>query len=52
MKYLYEMLGEKYRRRPLMIKYFKARLERKIGKGVYDYISESIGEVNYWVRSE
>lgn len=38
MEYLHEMLGEKYRPCPLLIKYVKAgRLGRKSGRGFYDY---------------
>lgn len=38
LEYLHQMLGEKYRPCPLLVKYVKAgRLGRKTGKGVYDY---------------
>ena len=39
---LHQTLGEKYRACPLMAKYVKAgRLGKKVGKGVYEYPSES-----------
>src|SRR5262249_36399239 len=38
LNFLHEMLGEKYRPCPLMVKYVKAgRLGKKVGKGVYEY---------------
>lgn len=44
LQYLHEMLGERFRPSPLLIKYVKAgRLGRKAGKGVFDYKDENRG---------
>jgi 3-hydroxybutyryl-CoA dehydrogenase len=41
LEYLHRSLGEKYRPCPLLVQYVKAgRLGRKVGKGVYEYVSE------------
>jgi 3-hydroxybutyryl-CoA dehydrogenase len=40
LNFLHQMLGEKYRPCPLLVKYVKAgRLGKKVGRGVYDYES-------------
>jgi 3-hydroxybutyryl-CoA dehydrogenase len=41
LEHLHQMLGEKFRPCPLLVKYVKAgRLGRKVGRGVYDYATE------------
>jgi 3-hydroxybutyryl-CoA dehydrogenase len=43
LEYLHQMLGEKFRPCPLLVKYVKAgRLGRKVGRGVYDYTKEGV----------
>ena len=43
LEYLHQMLGEKFRPCPLLVKYVKAgRLGRKVGRGVYDYAMEGV----------
>jgi 3-hydroxybutyryl-CoA dehydrogenase len=43
LEYLHQMLGEKFRPCPLLVKYVKAgRLGRKVGRGVYDYETETV----------
>jgi 3-hydroxybutyryl-CoA dehydrogenase len=40
LNFLHQMLGEKYRPCPLLVKYVKAgRLGKKVGRGVYEYES-------------